>query len=222
MRLLSHSSRPTNGFTLIEVAVSATLFTIVGIGSMAFFRTTMKSMHDSAEVAKESNRQGAGLQLLHRDLERTDPEHLRIDTTDPRADMLELQVVVGFDASGPIWGAIVPGCKTDGGRRAGWTVRYEVSGTALRRVYLDDAGQATSYAEVLIPRLPETGSEKVFSISRPDPTNAPMLLRFDVLAESKSGELLHSADLSGNIRIGGTGSETLRVEELGRKLLTRL
>lgn len=222
MRLLSRSLRSSAGFTLIEVAVSATLFTIVGLGSIAFFRTTMKSMHASAEVAKEANRQGAGLQLLHRDLERTDPEHLRIDTSDPRADALELQVVVGFDAGGPIWGAIVPGCKTDGGRRAGWVVRYEVSGAALRRVYLDDAGQATAYAEVLIPRLPATSSEKVFSISRPDPTNAPMLLRFDVLAVSRTGELIDSTDLSGNIRIGGTGSETLRVEELGTKLLTRL
>ncbi|MBK9385957.1 MAG: hypothetical protein IPN34_14190 [Planctomycetes bacterium] len=225
MRLLARrghrSTSSVSGYTILEISVSAALLGVMSVGSIAFFRGTMDSMHETVSVAQEANARGAGLDLLQRDLQRTDPEHLRIDTSDPEGDILELQVIIGMDTGGPIWGAHVPGCKIDGGKKPGWSMRYQVDDGEFVRVFLDEAGRETEYEEVLVRGLAVDGSRKSLSITRPDPTNAPMLLSIEAQAATKEGTAYKSTELSTSVRIGGTGSEVMRVEELGTKLPTR-
>lgn len=225
MRLLGRpgvrASHRSHGYTILELSVSAALLGVMSVGSIAFFRGTLGSMNETVSVAQETNARGAGLDLLQRDLQRTDPEHLRVDTSDPAGDALELQVIVGLDASGPLWGAVIPGLKEDGGRKPGWSVRYEVARGELVRLFLDDAGQPTSYREVLTRGLADDGCTKALAITRPDPANAPMLLSIEVQTATKEGAAYKCAELSTSVRIGGTGAEVMRVESLGTKLVTR-
>lgn len=226
MRLFGRRSlrsvNSSSGYTILEISVSAALLGVMSVGSIAFFRGTMNTMHETVAVAQKQNSRGAGLDLLQRDLQRTDPEHMRIDTSDPEGDTLELQVIIGMDTAGPIWGAQVPGCKVDGGKKPGWSMRYQVDDGELVRVFLDEAGRETEYEEVLVRGLADDCSTKALSITRPDPTNAPMLLSIEVQAATKEGAAYKSTELSTSVRIGGTGSEVIRVAELGTKLLTRL
>lgn len=214
------STSPSNaaGYTLIEVATSAVLVAVISVGSISFFKTTMDSMGETVEHAKEANKNGAGLDIFNRDLSRTDPDHIRIDTSDPNTDVVEMQIIIGLDTSGPIWGAIVPGISVNDGRQPNWSVRYAAEDNVLVRRWYDDTGTATPYFERVVTNLPTTGTGKVFEVHRPDPTNAPMLLSIEIKTQTSAGSDTSSSALSTSVRIGGTTALSVRVPILGSLL----
>jgi prepilin-type N-terminal cleavage/methylation domain-containing protein len=186
-RSASHEPR-ARGFTLIEVAISASIFAVVSVGAVVFFRGTMQSMDESAQSSRVLNVASAGLTYLQRDFALSTPSHISIASVSPCCDEVRLQVPIDLDAAGPVWGAVsAKEIEVDGSprqRHPGWQVRYHVEGSLLLRDLLDEEGEPVAGTALVIARdlLPDeivsgsarggTAAPKIFRIWQPQPQQA--------------------------------------------------
>lgn len=181
-------SRSERGFSLVEVAISASILAVVSVGAVVFFRGTMKSMDESAQTARVLNVASSGLAHLERDFAHSTPDRIWIEPIGACYDDLRMQVPVGFDSSGPVWGAMSARPIEVNGEEVqhhpNWKVRYHVEGTILLRDLVNEAGEfvpgtATVIARDLLPYEAAssanhggTAQPKIFRLWQPDPVGA--------------------------------------------------
>ncbi|MBL8900012.1 MAG: prepilin-type N-terminal cleavage/methylation domain-containing protein [Planctomycetes bacterium] len=195
--------RSERGLSMIELTISASIFAILSVGAVVFFRGTMKSMDESAQGSRVLNVATSGITFLQRDFGMSTPSHIWVEASNPCCDEVRLQVPVDLDAAGPIWGAVsaqpIEVNEEPRQRHPGWKVRYHVEGSTLVRDIVDEedepvAGTAIVIARDLLPyeavaRLFGTGGgqtrggttstqprvPKIFRIWQPDPGDAPRI-----------------------------------------------
>jgi prepilin-type N-terminal cleavage/methylation domain-containing protein len=209
MKLLSFVQRRSRaaaverGMTMIELAISASIFAVASVGAVAFFRGTMKSMDDSAQGSRVLNVATSGITFLQRDFAMSTPSRISVESECPCYDEVRLQVPVDLDASGPVWGAVSSQPIEVNGeprqRHPDWKVRYHVDGSALIRDLVDENGEPVAGTAIPIARdlLPyeavqrlfgtsggqtrggttttSTRVPKIFRIWQPDPGDAPRI-----------------------------------------------
>lgn len=172
MRPRAHRS----GFTLVEVLVALTLFSVLGYAVLLALGVGRSSSGAVEDLADESHSVRVASSALQDDLRATNVAHVAIDTLADGNHAVRLQVAL--DAGGTVaWGVHerALGATAAAQDRAGWFVRYTVVDAAagggatekqLVRQVVDDTG-AVRAARTLVRGLrPGASAPRGFGLVR--------------------------------------------------------
>lgn len=145
------------GFTLIETAIVAAIFSIIVLAIMVFTRATGDAYETTASNSDMSFNTRRALERMTGEIRRSDEDHVTVDKFDPLYDSIEFKIPLRVTSGNVVWGA---------SGRDGWKIRYLVENDTLIRRIVSAGGVIMEMDQVMANHVDDdAGAGKGFSVT---------------------------------------------------------